>query len=65
MIDQCIDLPLNVEKAASLVCRNPKHLSQTVEILVDSVPDENLTKMSVDALVNHWWNKQLFLSIKP
>lgn len=54
---------LTLEKAATIVCRNPEHIDQAKLLLEKTAPlDEGA--MDVDSLVKHWWDNQLFLSIK-
>lgn len=52
-----------INSAAKIVCRNPEHLPQVVDLLANSLPKEQLATMTVDNLVSHWWKQQLFLSI--
>lgn len=53
----------NLEQAAQKVCRNPQHLPQIVALLSHSLEKEQLGSMTVEKLVEHWWQKQLFLGI--
>lgn len=53
----------NLEKAAEKVCRNPQHLPQIVTLLSESLEKEQLGNITVDKMVEHWWQNQLFLGI--
>jgi hypothetical protein len=55
----------NIGKAAEIVCRNPDHLDQIISILKNSLDScESSRDITVDKIVEHWWEKQLFLSIQ-
>lgn len=55
----------NIGKAAEIVCRNPDHLDQIIDILESSLKGkESPNNISVDKIVDHWWRNQLFLSIR-
>lgn len=54
---------LTLEEAATIVCRNPEHIDQAKALLKESAPLKEEV-MDVDSLVRHWWDNQLFLSIK-
>lgn len=53
----------NIEKAATLVCRNPIHLEQVKNILKASLEQNEKLGVSDDKMVEHWWKNQLFLKI--
>lgn len=52
-----------IEQAAQIVCRNPQHMPQIVSLLLGSLSLERIDSMSVQKLVEHWWEEQLFLGI--